>query len=321
MKINFCQALLTFMTLFLLPLAAMGQTFSLHSDNPQVRWEISPAEPVEGVASVEGIVPGTVFTSYVAAGREQDPNFGDNIDHVDRKRYDRAFWYRTEFQVPEDFKLPQIWLNMNGVNRSAKVYLNGELLGLLDGFMMRGRYNISWVAKRSGSNKLEILVEMPRMPLANQGSPCYLSSGGWDWMPYVPGLNSGLTDKIWLSNTGDFTIADPWVRTHLVTRSKAELTASMEVANHGREEKLVRVQGVIQPGNIEVQKERWIRAGESYQFSFDCKEFPQLTVSNPRLWWPNGYGEPNLYTLEATAYEVHGQVTSQTVNVSFGVRQ
>ena len=54
-------------------------------------------------------------------------------------------------------------------------------------------------------------------PLANQGSPTYLSSGGWDWMPYVPGLNSGITDKVFLTNTGTATLIDPWIRTNLPT--------------------------------------------------------------------------------------------------------
>jgi beta-galactosidase/beta-glucuronidase len=174
-----------------------GQVYYLHSDNPNVKWTISPEQPVEGVKPVEGVVPGTVFTSYVAAGREEDPNFGDNIQRVDRNKYDRSFWYRTEFTLPKDFTKERVWLNMNGVNRSAEVILNGKMLGRLDGFMQRGRFDITTVVNRQGENKLEILVSIPRKPLANQGSPNYLSSGGWDWMPYVPGLNSGITDKIW----------------------------------------------------------------------------------------------------------------------------
>src|SRR6202012_1432714 len=46
---------------------------------------------------VSAIVPGTVFGAYVAAGLEQDPNFGDNIYRVDKAKYDRNFWYRGVF--------------------------------------------------------------------------------------------------------------------------------------------------------------------------------------------------------------------------------
>ncbi len=36
-------------------------------------------------------VPRTVFCSYVLAGKEKDPNYGDNIYQVDLKKYDRCF--------------------------------------------------------------------------------------------------------------------------------------------------------------------------------------------------------------------------------------
>ena len=32
-------------------------------------------------------------------------------------------------------------------------------------------------------------------------------------------------------------------------------------------------------------------------------EFAQLTLQNPRLWWPNGYGKQELYTLKSTFTE------------------
>lgn len=70
---------------------------------------------------------------------------------------------------------------------------------------------------------------IPQTPLANQGSPTYLSSAGWDWMPYVLGLNSGITDKVYLSNTGNVILVDPWIRTDLPTRSRADLAINMEV--------------------------------------------------------------------------------------------
>jgi beta-galactosidase/beta-glucuronidase len=30
------------------------------------------------------------------------------------------------------------------------------------------------------------------------------------------------------------------------------------------------------------------------------EEFAQLKVQHPRLWWPNGYGEPTLHTLKVS---------------------
>ncbi|URM36136.1 hypothetical protein [Flavobacterium anhuiense] len=48
---------------------------------------------------VKAVVPGTIFNSYVVSGLEKDPNFGDNIYQVDKSKYDRSFWYRSEFAI------------------------------------------------------------------------------------------------------------------------------------------------------------------------------------------------------------------------------
>lgn len=303
----------------------------LHSDTEGVKWEVMPEKDAVsdilllskvGYANPEAVaavVPGTVFTSYVEAGKEKDPNWGDNIHNVERSKYDRSFWYRTEFTVPQDFDKELIWLNFNGVNRSADIYLNGRLLGTLDGFMHRGRFNVTGIVNRSGKNTLAVLIRIPKTPLANQGSPNYLSSGGWDWMPYVPGLNSGLTDKVYLSNTGSATVIDPWIRTELPTRAKAEVSVEMEVRNNSAEKQKTVVKGVITPGNIEFESEVELNAGEQKTVRFDKRYFPQLIVNNPQLWWPNGYGEPNLYTCKIEA--VCNGAVSESKEVKFGIKK
>ena len=104
-------------------LQAFAQVSYLHSDTQNAAWTVMPEEEVgkdirpliqngyQHPKAVKAIVPGTVFTSYVTAGLEKDPNFGDNIQKVARKKYDRSFWYRTEFKIPADFDKEIIWLN------------------------------------------------------------------------------------------------------------------------------------------------------------------------------------------------------------------
>ena len=308
-----------------------AQTVYLHSDNPQMRWKLKPqAEVGTDVKSlcengynvsawVDAVVPGTAFNSYVIAGLEKDPNFGDNIHQVNRDKYDRSFWYRTTFRVPADFTKELIWLNFNGVNRRAEVYLNGTLLGKLDGFMHRGHFNVTSLVNRDKENVLAVLVHIPDTPLANQGSPTYLSSGGWDWMPYVPGLNSGITDKVFLTNTGTATLIDPWIRTNLPTRARADLSVALDVKNNSVEKTKVLVRGTITPGNIIFQKELEVNAHTTEQVKFDKRYFPQLCIDQPRLWWPNGYGDPNLYHCKFEVM-VDGKV-SETKDVSFGIKK
>ncbi|WP_455672984.1 galactose-binding domain-containing protein [Phocaeicola sp.] len=308
-----------------------AQTVYLHSDNPQTKWKLKPQSEVgndaaslckgdyNAAAWVDAVVPGTSFNSYVVAGLEKDPNFGDNIHQVDRNKYDRSFWYRTTFTVPADFTKELVWLNFNGVNRRAEVFLNGVSLGTLDGFMHRGRFNVTGIVHRDKENVLAVLVHIPQTPLANQGSPTYLSSGGWDWMPYVPGLNSGITDKVFLTNTGTATLIDPWVRTDLPTRARADLSVALEVKNNSPEKKKALVRGTITPGDIIFEKEIELNAQTIEQVKFDKRYFPQLCIDQPRLWWPNGYGEPNLYNCKFEVL-IDGNV-SESKDVSFGIKK
>ena len=312
-----------------IPLQA--ENIYLHSGTPSITWKVKPQAEVGNDVSrlsdprydmsswVDAVVPGTVFNSYVVAGYEEDPNFGDNIHRVDRSKYDRSFWYRAEFTVPADYKKELVWLHFNGVNRKADIYLNGALLGTLDGFMHRGRFNVTDIIDRDGKNILAVLVHIPRTPLANQGSPNYLSSGGWDWMPYVPGLNSGITDKVYLSNTGTATLIDPWIRTDLPTNARADLSLELDVENNrSRAEKYI-VKGTITPGDITFEEEIQIEAGATRKIKFDKRYYPQLSINSPKLWWPNGYGDPNLYNCKIEV--LAGNEISDTRDITFGIRK
>jgi hypothetical protein len=48
-------------------------------------------------------------------------------------------------------------------------------------------------------------------------------------------------------------------------------------------------------------------------------EFAQLTVQHPRLWWPNGYGKPELYRLKLGFSSSAG--SSDTTELNFGIRE
>ena len=309
---------------------AQNNTLTLESSNTQV-WKIRAQtdvkDPVSSICSpgyatadwVQAVVPGTVFGSYVAAGLEKDPNFGDNIQKVDKAKYDRNFWYRTEINVPAAYAPGKIWLICMGINRKADIYLNGERLGSLDGFMHRGQFDISALLKKDAANILAVLVYWPQPSLANYASPTYVSSAGWDWMPYVPGLNMGITDKVFLATTGELTLKDTWVRSSLPTNARADLSVAVEVTNHSSVPLQGTLKGVIQPGNIEFSRKVFVGAGNTEPVTIDYKKYPQLVVNSPALWWPNGYGDPNLY--ECTlALEVNGKL-SDTRHTKFGIRK
>ena len=171
-------------------------------------WQLFPATTENMVVSrdadfvpedyVEGIVPGTVFAAYVAAGKEKDPNYSDNIYKVDETKYNRAFWYRTVFDKPAFLDGQHLQLVLEGTHRSSVVYLNGKKLGTIEGHVLKLRHDITSML-RDKDNVLSILIRPQVDKVLDRNSsfvnyvcPTYISSHSWDWMPYVPGLNCGI---------------------------------------------------------------------------------------------------------------------------------
>ena len=95
------------------------------------------------------------------------------------------------------------------------------------------------------------------------------------------------------------------------------MSVALDVKNNSVEKTKVLVRGTITPGNIVFQKELDVNAHTTEQVKFDKRYFPQLCIDQPRLWWPNGYGEPNLYHCKFEVM-VDGRV-SETKDVSFGI--
>lgn len=100
---------------------------------------------------VKGVVPGTVFTAYVEAGIVPDPNYADNIYKVDETFYNRPFWYRTEFELPDSYSEgKRVWLHFDNTNRFADFYFNGEKISGtktstkdVSGHMLRSKFDVT----------------------------------------------------------------------------------------------------------------------------------------------------------------------------------
>jgi len=309
------------------PAQAVGGSVASLSGNS---WKIAPQAEVaasgeqismpgyRGVAWVGAQVPGTVFGSYVSAGLEKEPTYGDNITKIDKAKYDRDFWYRTEFAGPAAGRGGKLWLNFDGVNRDADVYLDGRRVGEMRGFMQRGRFDVTALVRAGRPNGLAVLAHIP-VGEANAASPSFICSRGWDWMPRVPGLNMGIYKDVFLSRTGDISLADPWVRTVLPSRARADLSVQVEIANSSAAPVAGVLMGVIQPGGIAFSRAVTLGPGETRAVTLDARTVPALRVRNPRLWWPNGYGDPSLYTCRL-AFRVGGAV-SDAKAVRFGIRK
>ncbi|MFA5649584.1 MAG: glycoside hydrolase family 2 TIM barrel-domain containing protein [Proteiniphilum sp.] len=326
---------------------ARNRTFALDSSNPGIRWELKPEAEVKQSGfevstpgfqmkdHVEGVVPGVVFTAYVEAGLEKDPNYADNIYRVDESFYNRPFWYRTEFTTPPSIEEGErVWLHFDNTNRYADFYFNGKKISGTDtstrdvsGHMLRSKFDVTDLLDKSGKNAIAVLIHDAdqkktrdaQEPFGITSSPTYLAAAGWDWMPYVPGRLNGITGKVYLQVTGEVIMEDPWIRSQLESNDIAYLAFETAINNTSEEKKEAKVTITIQPGDIQISQNISLDAGEVGKVYMNRKQFEELIVKEPKLWWPNGYGDPNLYTCEVKC-EVDEKVTDSR-EISFGIRQ
>ena len=292
----------------------------------------SPAYKAEGW--VTATVPGTVLTSYKNVGALADPNYADNQLMISESFFNSNFWYRNEFQVPTSFKRDRVFLNFDGINWKANVYLNGKQVGRLEGAFIRGKFDVTDCVKE-GTNVLTVEIiknahigaikEKNKQSTDFNGgilgadNPTFHATIGWDWIPTMRGRNIGIWNDVFLTTTGKVTVQDPYVQTQfaLPDTTQARLTAEVVVKNHdGRD-----VSGVLQGrvGDVTFEQPVQLKAGEERTVVFDADRFPQLQVKNPRLWGPNGYGTPYLYDANFT-FKV-GEEVSDARDFKVGIRQ
>ncbi len=282
------------------------------------------------------IVPGTVLSSYLVHGAVPDPNYGNQQQEISEAFFtDNDFWYRNRFDIAADCQGRRLWLVFEGINWKADVYLNGKKLGSIEGAFLRSRFDITDIAVCGGSNCVAVLIHKVANPGAiehkrlgghykNGGvlgldSPTFLASIGWNWLPTIRGRNIGIWNDVRIETTGDVMLQDPWVSTELPgpDHSRADLTVRTEVTNASGQSR--RCVLSLSMDKIAYRKEIALQPNETQSVMIDTSACADLVIDNPRLWWPNGYGEPVLHTMQLRL-EIDG-VASSKKSVTFGICQ
>jgi len=283
-------------------------------------------------------VPGTVLTTLVNNRIYPEPLYGENNrpEVIPESLARTSYWYRTLVDIPKTYAGERVWLNFDGINYSATVWVNGAQVGTMRGAFVRGVFDITDNVKPGIKAVVAVLVTPQPHPgdphehtlrdgMGKNGGitaidgPTFLSTIGWDWIPAIRDRDTGIWQKVFISATGPVVVKDPLVTTDLPLPK----TDSADVAVQATIENVsdTPVTGVVSGSIEEIAFERQIDlAPHSKQIvSFNAKDTPALHIEHPRLWWPNGYGAQNLYKLHLS-FMVDKQ-ESDARDVSFGVRK
>jgi hypothetical protein len=264
--------------------------------------------------------------------------------------WNKPYWYRTEFSVAAADKGRHFQLIFKGINYRAAVWVNGEQI--TDSTQMAGMFaeyslDISKQIRAGAENALAVKIyplDFPGLPSTEQlkalgdfypnGGPTgdigknvtMLCSVGWDWVPPVRDRNMGIWLPVYLRTSGGVTIADPKLVTllpNLPDTSFAKLSLNLRLLNHDQADENGKLTVTIIPENfkgrsLQFSKSITVTKNKESVVDLNGDNTKELNIAKPYIWWPNGYGKPNLYRIRLQ-YEGKSGISDDTSFV-FGVR-
>lgn len=257
-------------------------------------------------------VPSTVLAALVRNQVYQDVFFSRNFETILTEPFEVPWWYRTTFELPQTTPDQVVRLRFDGINFRADVWVNGVKVAASDttaGAFRRFAFDITPLV-RPGPNGLAVQVAAPK-----PGEP---TLGFVDWNPPSPDRQMGLWRNVTVEVTGPVTVEEPFVQTQVetATLARAEVTVSAVVRNHTAHPVAGVLKGTV--GAIAFEQPVQLAARGVATVTFTPREFPQLEIQHPRLWWTHDLGQPNLHALELV-FLADGRVSDRR-SVRFGIR-
>ena len=301
-------------------------TINLNTD-----WEFSQAALNEWRPAC---IPGTVHTDLLALGLIEDPFYQTN--EKDQQWIDKTDWeYRKSFRLETsvlDHK--SIELCFQGLDTYAFVFLNDHLILKTENMFRQWSENVKPYLQE-GDNQLIVYFQSPvrrgmseqkaygmRLPAVNDQSgnggvgPNKVSvftrkAGyhyGWDWGPRF--VTSGIWRPVELKVWNDFRIKDLFIHQERISGEKALLNFQLNVERYGS-------------GSLFVVIDSLSEEFTPFSGSFDvaCGEQTlsvPITINNPRLWWCNGHGAPEMYDFRVIVSDASGH--QETRKLRIGLR-
>ena len=281
---------------------------------------------------IPAVVPGSVYCDLLAAGKMEDPYWKDNEDKA-RRLMDYDYEYVTTFRVDDELmNSTEVLLVFEGLDTLADIYLNGEKLGYADNMHRTWKTPIKSLLKSKESagleaaerledtvgqdNELRIIFHSPtkfieeayeKAPTrgtedAMNGfvhirKPHYMF--GWDWGAHLP--DAGIWKPVYLLGIDRACIESVKIlQFHEDGRVRLEFEPEINIYGEDAFAKPDKAIGELFTASYTVKDPEG-----NVVVSGKCDQ--SALIDNPKLWWPNGLGEQNLYEVSVTIAEADNE--------------
>lgn len=267
-------------------------------------------------AGVEGwydaVVPSTVMGTLTRNGMYTDVLEGMNYKKIDQSLFDTTWWYRTEFEMPQLKEGQHVSLLFDGISYAANVWLNGRQIANRDslyGTFRRFKLDVT----EAINDKNVLAVEVYR---AQPGEP---NIGFVDWNPRPADESMGIFREVRVVTNNEVAMGHSAVHSKVNTETLEEawLTVETELTNMSDKPVSGELKGTLEGKSFNVPVS--LEANETRVVKVTSEQADVLYLKNPRLWWCQNMGNPEMYKLDLE-FILNNQASDQET-VDFGVRE
>lgn len=274
-------------------------------------------------------VPGDITTDLLANKLIEDPSYDENYKKIDWV-FEQDWTYRLHLEITkEDFARPVVSLSFAMVDTFADIYVNDVLVGKTDSMFHPFTFDIKKAIKL-GSNEVRVVLHSIRQAMRDLHNTKYKASFnndrplirkaqchfGWDWAPDFPG--TGIAGDVTLYCGDGYLLDNVFPQAELDGRVGfiVETIKNNRYPGEWEETKgfSIRLSVSKKPGEL---------GKDCYQLQrplFGQKNLLNVTIQNPELWYPNGYGAQPLYAYKAELLNEKGEVLDVQTG-HFGIRK
>lgn len=261
----------------------------------------------------KGKVPGCIHLDLMENNLIPDPFKGENENKVQWVE-ERDWIYQKRFNIHKEFlNYPSIEILFQGLDTFTEIYLNGQKVGETDNMFTPWSFEVKPYLKE-GENILEIYFHSPSKILEEKAKNHPSLNGafysfrvfgrkaqysfGWDWGPRL--ATSGVWKEVYLIGWKKARVRDIWIPVGIM-EGRAQLNLELEIEL--MENSTLDVPLRISLDKPVLEKKLRLTLPEGKVFI----KIP-LTIQDPKLWFPNGYGPQPIYTLQLALVDNNGEI-------------
>lgn len=295
------------------------QTYTLNGT-----WQLSSGH--RSLESVDMQIPGTVLSGLLAAGKIKDPFYRTNEDAT-RALFWKDYVFTRTFDVDEELLAQQhIVLVCEGLDTLAEISINGTFLAKTDNMHRTWKFQAKKLL-HPGKNEIQIVFRsvlrfIEDYPYEAHKKINYIPCGsmkgnqllrkahsmfGWDWGPQT--IDAGIFRDIYLQGYSHARIED--IRIHQQHAKNVSVQTSITLSESVPGQKLcveLSEDGADKPLQTKLCKT-----------NADGVAAVDFVIENPKLWWPNDYGDQPLYIVRTTLLDEDG-TSLESITRRIGLR-